>query len=106
MTLTADYQIAFKEQANTLKASFAEACLFTFNNSTFSLSLEILTDLGTQIETNQPPVVLKDVNEIDVEITAADQFLTEATAQYNQVSETFGAEWELLKTSFRQNIIA
>jgi hypothetical protein len=106
MTVAEDYQVAFKEQANLLKVSFAEASVFTFDNSTFLLSSELLTDLTTQIETNQQPVIVKDKDEADVELTSAAQFLTEATAQYTQASETFGAQWDLLKATFRQNISA
>jgi hypothetical protein len=93
-----------RTQIKELKNSISNALKFSYDNHVFFLSSELLSELQDAVDNQQASILILDCDQNAVEISDILGFLTNGTAQYNQIEAEYNPQWEILKNLTRQNV--
>lgn len=101
----ANYQTTIKQQRELLAIKFHDECVFAHNGGLFDVTPEFLAGLEVRAKYSRGPNVVGPVslwvvdrNNSSVLINDVEKFITDATTLYNAAAESYGKDWQTLRT--------
>ena len=94
-----NYMLTLSNQKRLLAEKYQEDLLYFYNGSQFTITRELITFVGTMVNSDQDEIVITDDNNLPCLVEDTDSFYNEIIDKYTTASNEYYSEYLKLKKS-------